>query len=379
MALNIQTTKEIKEINLTTYENAINQESPLNDKSFLLVTSAVEAGNFTTIYKYAAERARQCLALTATGDDLDLIGGSYGVPRKAAEAWRGTIEAVAVDDTEIPATVNYVSDSNGGLYPPDADVIATGGLATSNIQSEELGGDFNLSITDTLTIDTNIPGLDPIATVTAILNTGADEETDDDYRQRILDKIRAVGGGGNAADYREWAQEPAGVKRAYPYSGEILDIPNSAPPDRTVFIEATTDIDPDGIAPQSLLDEARESITTDPETGIARQPLGLTDDTLFVESITRIAFYVEVRGLTVDPAIESQVKDDINAAFTTFFSSITMFVDGLDFVGDRNDTVTDPVVSAVVQDVLMARALPVLLLVLLRPLFCRLISYSRAN
>jgi hypothetical protein len=31
-----------------------------------------------------------------------------------------------------------------------------------------------------------------------------------------------------------------------------------------------------------------------------------------------------------------------------------MFVDGLDFVGDRNDTVTDPVVSAVVQDVLDA-------------------------
>ena len=107
-------------------------------------------------------------------------------------------------------------------------------------------------------------------------------------------------GGGNAADYREWAQEVAGVTRAYPYSGKpVALLLESSPPDRTVYIEADTTIDPDGIAPQALLDEVRATITTDPVTGLARQPLGLTDSTLFVESISRTEFFVGISHLFV--------------------------------------------------------------------------------
>ena len=98
--------------------------------------------------------------------------------------------------------------------------------------------------------------------------------------------------------------------------------------------------------------EVRQSITADPETGIARQPLGLTDDTLFVESITRLSFFITVVNLTVDPSLDAQVKSDIEAALTQHFRSLRPFVEGLDPEFDRNDVITDLTISEVVQNVL---------------------------
>ena len=126
---------------------------------------------------------------------------------------------------------------------------------------------------------------------------------------------------------------------------------SSAPPDRTVYIEATTAIDPDGIAPSSLLDEVRATITTDPTTGLSRQPLCLTDDTLYVESIVRTTFFVTITSLIVDTSVESDCKSDIKDALDLYFRSVRPFVDGLDAPIDRNDSITDPKVSEVVQDV----------------------------
>ena len=205
-------------------------------------------------------------------------------------------------------------------------------------------------MTDTMTIDTPIAGAQAQATVTVIDNVGAEEESDEDYRVRVLSAIRTVGGGGNSADYRSWSEEVAGVRRAYPYAGQPGG--GGDPADRTVYVEATTDIDPDGIPPSSLLDEVRDSITTDPVTGKDRQPLGLNDSTLYVEAITRTEFYVVVTNLIVSADDEVQAKSDITDAVAAYFLALFPFVQGLDFIGDKNDIVTDVSISEVVQDVM---------------------------
>jgi uncharacterized phage protein gp47/JayE len=313
------------------------------------------AGIGTGNYKYAAERVLQNLALTATGDDLDLIGNNYNVPRKAAEAAQFTITLPGINGTIIPITVDFVGDANGIRYSVDASATITGGIATINVTAKTVGVAGNLNISDTMQLGRVIPGAESTATITVVTNTGAERESDDDYRIRILDVIRATPGGGNSADYRIWSQEVAGVARAYPFAGlPVTSSLISAPPDRTVYIEATTDIDPDGIAPQSLLDEVRATITADPETGISRQPLGLTDDTLYVESIVRTTFFVTISGLVISANQEAQVKADIDTALTAYFRSIMPYVDGLDSPLDRNDTITDPSVSAIVNDVVSA-------------------------
>lgn len=356
MALTVPTTADQAATNLAAIESKLNQTTPDNNKSFNRVLSIVLAGQHTQLFKYAAERALQTLALTATGENLDLIGNNFGVTRKPAEAAALQIELPATNGTIISVTVDFVGDSNGIRYSVDAAATAAGGVASIGVTAQTLGAAGNLSVSDTLTIGTPVVGAESQATVTAINNTGAERETDDAYRIRVLDAERLTTGGGNAADYRVWSEEVAGVARAYPFAGLPIGDPGfpGAPPERVVYVEAETTIDPDGIAPSSLLDEVRTSITTDPDTGLARQPLGLTDATLYVESIIRTPFFITVTGLSVDASIEAQVKADIDTVLTNYFRTVRPFVDGVDPVSEKNDVITDPAVSEVVHDVVFA-------------------------
>ena len=264
MALDIPTTEELRQQYLANIEAEINQTTPLTKKAFNRVLASTEALTQTGLFKFGADRALQNLALTATGDDLDSIGNNYGVNRKPAEAAVLDISLPAQDGTIIPATTPFIAELNGLRYFPAASATAAAGVALLTVTCEITGVIGNLQVGDILNIGTQVAGATTQATVLAVVNTGADKETDDAYRIRILDEIRTVGGGGNAADYRRWAQEVAGVARAYPYSGRPLESGLSSEPImRTVYVEADTSIDPDGLAPQSLLDEVRESITLD--------------------------------------------------------------------------------------------------------------------
>lgn len=352
MAFILPTTQEQFDTFLANLESNLNQDSPLNDKAFLRVLAVAEAGQYTGINKWAAQAVKACLAITAIGGQLDVIGNNYGVIRKAAEPAQFTIELPALTGTIIPITNDFAGDANGIRYSIDASATAVAGIATIQITAKTTGTAGNLNVSDTLTIGSPVSGAESQAEITVITNTGTERETDNNYRIRILDIIRATPGGGNSADYRIWAQEVAGVVRAYPFAGKpVTSALASAPPDRTVYVESTTAIDPDGIPPSSLLDEVRASITADPVTGISRQPLGLTDDTLYVEPIIRTTFYVTVSDLVVDSSIEAQTKSDIEDALDIYFRIVRPFVDGLDSPIDRNDAITDPKVSEIVQDV----------------------------
>lgn len=355
MSLKLPTTQESKDTNLANLEGKLAQTSPLADKAFLRVLAAMEAlGVATPLYKFAAERAKQNLWLTATGDDLDILGAEYEVPRKAAVAAVLTIQLPGTNGTIIPATVDFIGDANGVRYFPDSSATVTGGFATMTVTAEEAGISGNLQVTDTLSIGTQISGAETVASVTIIDTVGTERETDDAYRVRGLDVVRSEGGGGNSFDYRNWSQEVSGVARAFPYAGQPTV--TGTPLDRTVFVEADTTIDSDGIAPQALLDDVRDNITTDPLTSLSRQPLGLTDSTLFIESILRSEFFIQITGLVIDSAIETETKAEIKTAVTNYFLSLNPFVAGLDFLGDKNDVITELTISDIIQDILSARS-----------------------
>lgn len=353
MSINIPTTQEIKETNITNYENQLGQSAPINKKAFLNVDSAIQALQFTQLYKFGIERSLQNLALTATGDDLEKIGNEYGVNRAQPTSAQLTAELPAADGTIISPIRTFVSVLTGIRYTLDAQSVAAGGVAVLNLTAETQGEDGNLEPPAQLTIDSPVSGAEQIATVTILNAQGVNQEDIEDYRSRVLAEIRRAGGGGNSSDYRSWAQEVAGVKKAYPFSGKPVSIlAESSPPDRTVYIEATDDIDPDGIAPQSLLDAVRANITLNPETGRERQPMGLTDETLFIESITRSGFYVSVRNLNVPDNQVANAQSALDNALDVYFRSLESFVEGLDPTFEKNDFVTDVTISGIVDDVL---------------------------
>ena len=354
MALKIPTTEELAVIYLNNLKSRLNQNSPLNDVSFLAVLAALEAGQDTGQYKLAASQVLQVLALTATGSGLDALGAEYGLPRKPGESAILTVTLPGTNGVTIPANTDFTGDVNGVIYTTTDAVEIAGGIATLSVTAEpgsESSG--NLSNPDTMTIGTQIAGADTVATVIDTENTGADEETDEAYRPRVQNAIRSTCGGGNATDHKIWSEGVSGVFRSFPYAGKpISGGLTSFPGDRSVFIEADSTIDPDGIAPQSLLDEVRAAIDKDPDTFESRPPLGITDDTMSVLSITRTAFFVEIRNLIIAPDKEAKAKSEISQALDVYFRFITPFVDGVDVPIDRNDFITDLTISLIVQDVL---------------------------
>ena len=354
MAFNIPTLRELFAQALARLESAIGQTSPVNDKAFLRVLAAVESGLGIGLYKYAADRAKQNLGLTATGTDLDNIGNNYSTARRPAQVAIVQAELTAADGTVIPSTIDFIADANNLRYRATSPVTAAGGVADMALQCVVSGAIGTLEVGDTLQIAAQIVGAGTVATVTAINQIGVDRESDADYRPRVLFAQRAVTGGANATDHKIWSEEVHGVARAFPYSGRPADEGASFPGDRQVYIEATTDVDADGIAPAALLTAVRTNINTDPDTGLSRLPLGITDATLFMRSITRTTFFVEVRNLVVDPAKEGDCKTAIRAALQLYFLSIAPYVDGVDLPQERVDTISSMTVGIVVQDVLQS-------------------------
>jgi uncharacterized phage protein gp47/JayE len=220
MAVNVPTTEQIAAQNVSNFEVSLGQTVPLNDKAFYRVLSAIEAGLSTAQYKHAIDRIAQVLALTATDEDLDRIGSNYGVDRKPAVANISTINQPATNGTSIPVSLDYVSDASGLRYINNATVVAGVSGADLEVTCELEGAAGNLTAGDTLTIGRQIAGItSTTATFVSTVTTGVDRESNESYRRRVLQEIRTVGGGGNAVDYRTWAEEVTSVFRAFPFSG----------------------------------------------------------------------------------------------------------------------------------------------------------------
>ncbi|MCP4745028.1 MAG: hypothetical protein GY874_02650 [Desulfobacteraceae bacterium] len=353
MPLNIPSTAALVARNIANLETALNQHTPEHKKSFTRVLATMEALNYTGLYKFAAERALQNFAMTADGENLERIGSEFGVTRKAGEAAVAVISLPAASGVIIPAKTGFVGDSNGVQYFSDYAATAVDGAAIITVTAEIIGVAANLQPGDTLTISTQIAGAQTAANVQSIENTGADIEQIEVLRDRVLFRIRATLGGGNATDYKMWAEGVAGVQCAYPYAGKPFHSQQASyPGDRTIYVEATAAVHPDGIAPQALLDEVREAINADPVTGKTRPPLGLIDSTVYVESITRSKFAVQIAGLDVPADSVVEAKTDVKNFLKLYFLSVSPFVESIDVIAEKNNVLTDLTVSKIVQDVL---------------------------
>jgi uncharacterized phage protein gp47/JayE len=203
-----------------------------------------------------------------------------------------------------------------------------------------------------MSISAQISGAETQATVTAINTLGVNEEEDSDYRPRVLFAQRALTGGGNAADHKIWGEAVEGVRTIFPYSGRPDDQGTSYPGDRTCYVEATTDVDPDGIASASLIAAVRTAMTTDPNTGESRFVLGHIDENLWLESIVRTPIKVVISEFFCPADTELDCKNDIDSALTAYFLTLKPFIAAIDLIQEKNDVITIVAISEIVQDVL---------------------------
>lgn len=135
---------------------------------------------------------------TATGEYLDRVVNDYGITRKKATyALR-----------KIQTTTDVAIGSRWGLN--DTSYIIIEEISTNNYKAkcEQLGeiGNIYTGILE------NIDNVNEVtATLTDIIESGAEEETDDNLRSRFYQQLQAPATSGNSDNYRTWSLQVEGV------------------------------------------------------------------------------------------------------------------------------------------------------------------------
>lgn len=350
----IPTTKDLRAQLQAKFESKLNENVPDFPYAFTKLLSVVLAMIAVPIYKYIDSAKKQSLALTADEEGLTEIARNYNIPREPAATVEIEVEFDVTDNVTLPKTATYKTDNELLYYPKQTYVYTFTGPSPETksavLVGEKSGTEYNLSVGDTLDIEYEINDIGKTATVTAINVYGSDQESIEEHRRHVLNEIGTVGGGGNNVDYRRWAEATPGVYRAFPYAGRPDDPDSAVPGERTVFIEADAELGGDGIPTTGLIDDVRDNLQYDPDTGETRPPVTDTIDDLRVLPIEHVEFRFNISDLIIDAGVLPEAREKVETAVDEHLRSVAPYVVGLDREYERSDKVSSVSVSNVVSD-----------------------------
>jgi uncharacterized phage protein gp47/JayE len=162
----------------------------------------------------------QIFASTATVRHLERHAFEYGLARKPASRAAGYIVTTGDADTIYPAGISYLSGGVRYIVSSDARSDLAGEVIfLVHAETPGLAGNRAAEIVMTL-ID---PALQTSMIATAVVDDGgigggADVESDDALRARVLDRKRRPPQGGAESDYEQFALAVPGVVKAWAHS-----------------------------------------------------------------------------------------------------------------------------------------------------------------
>lgn len=188
----------------------------LLNNSVLRILAVVLAGLVWGEYGFISWLARMFVPWTAEDEYLEGWAALKGVYRKDADAASGTFTVTSgcTNGSSLPAGTT-ITRSDGLAYTTTAAATAAGGAVSAPITCSTAGSTGNADAGITLTISGTIDGIPSAGTAATALAGGADQESDDDLRTRMLAAYAAPPQGGDRADYVQWAEAVAGVTRAW--------------------------------------------------------------------------------------------------------------------------------------------------------------------
>ena len=183
------------------------------------VYARVLAGLAHGLYGYVDWLANQIIYDTAEAEFLARWASIWGVTRKPASTATGSVTFAVSSGAVIPSGT-LLQALDGVQYQTTADATVTVPTATASVAALVAAAAGNRTTGQTLTLTSPIVGVQSSATAGA-LTGGADLESDDDLRARLIDRIQQPPHGGDAHDYVTWALEVPGVTRAWCFPLEL--------------------------------------------------------------------------------------------------------------------------------------------------------------
>lgn len=359
MALITPTTTDVNANIIAQLEASLSQTIPLLPKSFLRILAKTLAAVFITLYKYGGWMFFQVFVSTAANESTEVNGKTVnplvewgrligvGDPVAATQA-ELVVDITVVSAGTLPSGSQLIGNTNGVTYITIGAVTLVGATVQATVRavSDQSGGGGagaigNLDVGAILSFANPLSSVGREAVVDSQAVTGADGESTEAYRQRVIDFFQKRPQGGAYADYEQWGEETAGIVACYPYT-------SSNPGQVDVYCEADTAIDPDGIPTTAQLEAVLDNINLDVAGRATRRPANALANTF---AITRTGFDVIVSGLSVDNP--TQVQSDITDAVEEYFLGREPYILGLT-IPPRKDIITATAVGGLIDDIVSA-------------------------
>lgn len=171
------------------------------------------AGMINGLYGYLDWIARNAVPFTAQDEHLEGWAALKGVIRKPATAASGTAIFTGTSGT-IPLGAILVR-SDGAQFKTTLAGTISAGSVTVPVTAVIAGADGNTASAAILSLSSGIAGINGQGAVATAIGGGADVETDDEFRTRMIQAYANPAQGGSAADYVTWALAVPGVTRCW--------------------------------------------------------------------------------------------------------------------------------------------------------------------
>jgi uncharacterized phage protein gp47/JayE len=214
--ITVPTVVDLRDQIIADIEGVIGQSTPVLPKAFIRVLATALAGVLAQLYRFARWVYGQIFPATADDEALLRIGAQYGMGKRPSVAAILDIQIVGDDGTNVPASSIWMGN-NGLTYSQTALAVIVGGLATARLTCLSGGVAGSLGVGNTLSLATAVSGVVG-GSVTAIVTEGEDEETPEQFRARILQRMAGAPQGGAAPDYIAWAMQVPGIIKAFAFN-----------------------------------------------------------------------------------------------------------------------------------------------------------------
>lgn len=360
MSLKTPTIAEINQNLIGQLEASLGQTIPILPRSFCRVLAKVLSAVVVLLYKYAGFIFLQLFVAHATLQETS-INGKLVSPLKEWGRLIGVGDPTPATRAELRVTVTVqeqigalkagsllLRESTAVIYSVVSAVPLNATTVSAVIQAVDddqgnlgTGVIGNLEPGDTLSFANPLPYVERAVTVSEVLTTAGDAESEEAYRSRIVKRFRAKPQGGAYSDYQIWGEEVETILNVYPYTG--------LPGQVDLYAEATVpSSNEDGIPTDDQLQQVFDAVHYDSEGIASRRPITTGVN---VYPITRTGLGVEISGLIVDDA--TSVQGDITEALDEHLRSLEPFNEGLSVL-PRKDRALSADIGGLVSDIVRA-------------------------
>jgi uncharacterized phage protein gp47/JayE len=198
------------------YVTAQLRSVPMIANSILRVIADVTSAVGFSVLQYLNWLALQLMPDTAVGAWLIRFANIWVGGIKAATFGNGVLTVTGTEGTLVPNGSQLTfTGSDGAILLQTTQEATVGSSATPIPFVALVAGATGIVVGSALNFSKGISGVDGASATVISFNDGIDEETPDETRVRVLDRIRQPPMGGDADDYVQWALAVPGVTRAW--------------------------------------------------------------------------------------------------------------------------------------------------------------------